>query len=162
MSAAIVHGSSWLRRTLVTPLVRMLRRGASPKRLAWSLAIGYVIGINPILGSTTVLTLAVAHFAKLNHSAAQIGTQTAYPAQLLLLLPFLRIGSSLFRSAPMSMQAAELLAMARSHPWLMVRSLWTWEWHALVVWALLAALLTPALAVVLEKVLARTLSDAAG
>lgn len=122
-----------------------------------SLAVGIVIGINPVLGSTTVLTLAVAHFARLNHSAAQIGTQAAYPAQLLLLLPFLRAGAAMFRSKTLAMQAAELVVMARKHPLQMVRALWTWEWHALIVWALAAVLLVPLLSYLLRFVLERTL-----
>lgn len=135
----------------------MLRRGASPRRLAWSLAAGFIIGLNPILGSTTLVTFAVAHLLKLNHSASQIGTQSAYPLQLLLLLPFLRAGTLLFGAAPLPMQSAEILSTMRQHPLRMVRFLWTWEWHALVVWLFLALVLTPLLAAMLRQVLERTL-----
>ena len=110
------HHASWLHRTIAGPMLRMLRRGASPRRLAWSLAVGIIIGINPIIGSSTLAALAVAHLFKLNHTAAQIGVQGAYPVQLLLLLPFLRAGSWLFRAAALPMQTAQMLIMVRQHP----------------------------------------------
>jgi uncharacterized protein (DUF2062 family) len=122
----------WLRRTIVASVLRMLRHGASPRRLAWTLAVGIVIGVNPIIGSSTLAALAMAHLFKLSHTAAQIGVQSAYPLHLLLLLPFLHAGSWLFRTATLPMQVAEMLAMMREHPLQIVRLLWTWEWHALV------------------------------
>lgn len=151
------HRASWLHRTVAAPVLRMLRRGASPRRLAWSLAAGIAIGINPIIGSSTLAALAIAHLFKLNHTAAQIGVQGAYPLQLLLLLPFLRAGSWLFRTAALPMQTAEILSMIRTHPLQIVRLLWTWEWHALVVWAAVAAIATPLLAAALRGVLERAM-----
>ena len=151
------HHTSWLRRTLSAPVLRLLRRGASPRRLAWSLAVGITIGINPIVGSTTLAALVVVHLLKLNHTAAQVGVQGAYPLQLLLLLPFLRAGSWLFRTAALPIQAEAMLAMMRQHPLAIIRLLWTWEWHALVVWAAVAAGMTPLLATMLRHVLERTM-----
>ncbi len=150
--------ASWLRRTLAAPVLRLLRHGASPRRLAWSLAVGLAVGINPVVGSATLAGLAIAHLLKLNHTATQIGVQGAYPLQLLLLLPFLRAGSWVFRAAALPMQGAALLAMLRQHPVRIVRLLWTWEWHALVVWVVVAGLVAPLLAMVLRQVLERTMA----
>jgi uncharacterized protein (DUF2062 family) len=155
---ASIPRASWLRRTLAAPVLRMLRHGASPRRLAWSLALGIMIGINPVIGSATLAALAVAHLLKLNHTATQIGVQGAYPLQLLLLLPFLRAGSWLFGAAALPMQAAELMTTIRQHPVQVVRLLWTWEWHALLVWAVAAAVVAPLLAMVLRHVLERTMT----
>ena len=141
--------------------MRLLRHGASPRRLAWSLAIGFVIGINPIIGSTTVIALAVAHLFKLNHTATQVGVHSAYPVQIVLLLPFLRAGSWLFRAAALPLQATELLALIHQHPFRIVRLLWTWEWHALVVWAIFAAATMPLLAMLLGRLLDRAMTPQA-
>ncbi|MEG9433799.1 DUF2062 domain-containing protein [Terriglobus sp. ADX1] len=146
---------SWLRRTIVSPVVRLLRRGASPKRLAWSLTIGFIIGINPVIGSTTVLTIAVSHLFRLNHPASQLGTHSAYPFQILLLLPFLQAGSLVFGMGPLPLQPSEILQMVKTHPLDLLRTLWTWEWHALVLWAVMAAVLTPTLAMLLTRILER-------
>ena len=152
----------FLRRTVFSPLSRLLRRGASPQRLAWSLAIGFVIGVNPIIGSTTLVTIAVAHFCKLNHTAAQLGTHTGYPLQILLLFPFLHAGTLLFGTRPIPLDRMGLVSLLQHHPLQLVHDLWTWEWHALVVWAIVAPLLMPAIALPLRHVFQRTLSQPPG
>ncbi len=140
---------------MISPVVRLLRRGASPRRLAWSIAIGFIIGINPIIGSTTVLTIAISHLLKLNHPASQLGTHSAYPFQLLLLLPFLQAGSVVFGMGPLPLQPAEILHQVKTHPFVLLRTLWTWEWHALVLWVAIAAVMTPTMAFLLTRVLER-------
>jgi uncharacterized protein (DUF2062 family) len=148
---------NWVRRKLVSPIVRMLRHGASPQRLAWSLAAGLVIGMNPIIGSTTVITFAVTHLFKLKHAASQIGTHGAYPLQLLLLLPFLHAGTVLFGTDPLPLEKTEMLRLIHEHPLQLLRSLWMWEWHALVVWLGFAVVLMPALAILLGHMLERAM-----
>lgn len=136
-------------------MVRLLRRGASPKKLAWSLTLGFIIGINPIIGSTTIVTIAVSHLFRLNHAASQVGVHSAYPFQILLLLPFLQAGSVLFGAGALPLSAAEVLHGVKTHPLDTVRTLWTWEWHALVLWFAIALVVTPALAYLLTRVLER-------
>ncbi len=46
---------------------------------------------------------------------------------------------------------------ARSAPLALTRQLWMWEWHALVVWALVAAVAAPLVAMALMPLLARML-----
>jgi uncharacterized protein (DUF2062 family) len=144
---------TWVRRKLVSPVVRVLRHGASPQRLAWSLTVGFIIGINPVLGISTVITIAVTHLFRLNHTGSQIGVHSAYPVQIALFLPFLHAGTVLFGSEPIPLDKTQILALLHEHPMQLVRSLWLWEWHALVVWAGLALVLMPASALLLTHVL---------
>jgi len=39
------------------------------------------------------------------------------------------------------------------HPWHTTKLLWTWEWHALVVWAVFAVVAMPLVAMASEPVL---------
>jgi uncharacterized protein (DUF2062 family) len=148
---------SWIRRKLVSPVVRMLRRGASPRQLGWSLAAGLVIGMNPVIGSTTVLTIAVTHLFKLNHSASQIGTHIAYPLQIALFLPMLQAGAVLFGTDPIPFDRRQVVGLLHEHPLQLVRSLWMWEWHALVLYAALSLVLMPAFALLFTRMLARAM-----
>jgi uncharacterized protein (DUF2062 family) len=149
---------SWAYRRIALPILALLRRGTSPQTLAWSLAVGVLIGINPILGSTTLLCLALAFIFRLNIVASQLTNHLIYPLQLILLIPFIRLGSRLFHTAPMPLAARELVHAARETPLALVRQLWLWESHALVVWAILATVLTPAIALVLTPILRRLLN----
>jgi uncharacterized protein (DUF2062 family) len=44
----------FLRRRLIDPLLALLTQGITPQKLALSIAIGAIVGIFPVLGSTTV------------------------------------------------------------------------------------------------------------
>jgi hypothetical protein len=154
-SAPIHH--NWLYRRIALPILALLRLGATPEKLAWSIATGLLIGINPILGSTTLLCLAVAVVLRLNIAASQIGNHVVYPLQFLLVLPFIRIGSRLFHTEPIPLSASQLLHAAREHPFELIRRLWLWEWHAFVVWVVLAAVAVPLFALALTPLLRRLL-----
>lgn len=149
------HG--WFYRRTVLPILALLRVGASPRRLAWSIAIGIIIGINPLLGSTTVLCLVVAWALRLNVAASQVATHSVYPLEILLFVPFLHIGTRVFHTAPLPLSAAAIMGMARRHPLDLVRELWRWEWHALVIWAVLAVVAVPTIAFILTPLLRRLL-----
>ena len=70
---------------ILRPLLRQLRGGVTPRRLAWSLALGIVIGINPSVGITTLLLVVLAWAFGLNQIASQIGSHAVAPLHLLLL-----------------------------------------------------------------------------
>jgi len=144
---------AWMRtflyRRAVHPLLDLLRLGATPEGLAWSLAVGLVIGVNPLLGSTTLLGLALAGVFRLNLVASQIGNHIVYPLQLALLLVWIRLGSLLFHTRGLPLSRKELVESVSHHPWQTTRMLWTWEWHALIVWAVVAVVAAPALKMLL-------------
>jgi hypothetical protein len=127
--------------------------GASPEKLAWSIAVGLLIGINPVLGSTTILCLALAFVFRLNVAASQLGNHIVYPLQLILVIPFIRASSRIFHTAPMPLSTNELLHAARSHPLALSRQLWLWEWHAFLLWAAIAAVAIPIIALAITPVL---------
>jgi hypothetical protein len=149
---------NWIYRRVALPILALLRMGASPEKLAWSIAAGLLIGLNPVLGSTTVLCLAIAFVFRLNVAASQLGNHIVYPLEVLLILPFIRLGSRLFHTAPMPLSAKELLHAARENPIALSRQLWLWEWHALIVWAILAAIAIPIVALALIPILRKLLA----
>ncbi|RRA50323.1 DUF2062 domain-containing protein [Acidipila sp. EB88] len=134
------------------PLLRQLRGGVTPRRLAWSLALGIVIGINPSVGITTALVLMLAWTFGLNQVASQIGAHAVSPLHLLLFIPFIDLGVHLFHTGrlPLSRRQIEHLS---HHPWRLFREIWQWEWHALIVWGLVAAVAMPLLALYIRRAL---------
>ncbi|WP_396127143.1 DUF2062 domain-containing protein [Edaphobacter bradus] len=148
---------NWAYRRIALPVLAMLRMGASPERLAWSLAAGIVIGINPLIGSTTILCFAAAFVFRLNIAASQLGNHIVYPLQILLVVPFIRLGSLVFHTTPLPLSPRSLLATARATPIALVRKIWLWEWHALVLWTALAVVLLPVIALALTPLLNRLL-----
>jgi uncharacterized protein (DUF2062 family) len=142
----------WIRCKILRPLLRQLRGGVTPRRLAWSLALGVVVGINPSVGLTTLIVILLAWAFGLNQLASQIGSHAAAPLHLLLFLPFIELGVLLFhtRRLPLSRQQIEHLS---HHPWRLFHAIWQWEWHALLVWAAISVVAMPLLAVFFRRAL---------
>ena len=132
--------------------------GATPEKLAWSIAAGLLVGINPIIGSTTILCLAVAFVFRLNVAASQVGNHIVYPLELILIIPFIHVASRVFHTAPMPLSPSELLHAAREHPLALSRQLWLWEWHAFLLWIILAVVAIPLIAIALAPILRRLLA----
>ena len=137
---------------ILRPLLRQLRGGVTPRRLAWSLALGMVIGINPSVGITTLLVVMLAWAFGLNQIASQISLQAVAPIHLVLFIPFIELGVYLFhtRRLPLNRRQIEHLS---HHPWRLIRDIWQWEWHALIVWGVVAAITMPLLARYIRRVL---------
>lgn len=154
-NAAPEPNPSFFQRRIVAPIVDLLRVGCSPRRLAWSLVAGVIIGVNPLLGSTTLLSLAVAALLRLNLVASQISNHLVYPLQLALFFAFIRVGDLVFHTGKLPLDRHELFYGARHHPIATTRILWTWEWHALIVWAIVSAIAAPILVAVLTPMLTR-------
>ena len=142
----------WCRHHALRPLLRVLRGGVTPRRLAWSLALGMVVGINPSVGLTTLLVLIVAWIFGLNKLASLIGTHVVAPLHLLLFVPFIQLGVHLFHTRKLPMDRRELEHLSH-HPLWLFRNIWQWEWHALLIWGVVAGVSMPLLAMYLRRVL---------
>jgi len=73
-----------------------LKDETSTEKLAFSLALGLVLGVFPVFGVPTLLCGLAAAVWRLNFPALQLVNYLAYPLQLALLWPFARFGSTLF------------------------------------------------------------------
>jgi uncharacterized protein (DUF2062 family) len=148
---------NWAYRRVALPIFALLRMGASPQKLAWSIAVGLLIGINPVLGSTTVFCLAAAFVLRLNVAASQLANHLVYPFELLLIIPFLHLGTLVFHTAPIPFSARTLIHAARTNPIALTRQLWQWEWHAFTLWICLAIITIPIIALAITPSLRRLL-----
>ena len=101
----------WLHRKFLEPLQALLRQGISPDRLALCVAIGIVVGNVPILGISTILCAAIAVAFRLNLPAIQIVQAFMAPTQLVLIIPFVRLGEWMLRVPPQPVSIKEGLAL---------------------------------------------------
>jgi uncharacterized protein (DUF2062 family) len=130
----------WLHRRLVGPLLALLTQGISPDRLALCVAIGVVVGNIPILGVSTIICTVIALAFRLNLPAIQLVQAAMAPTQILLIIPFVRLGEWIARAPmqPVSIKAA--LALMSQGLWHTVLVLWEAILHAGMAWALLTPL----------------------
>src|ERR1700739_3354697 len=99
---------SWLQ-TRKYQVKAWLRTGISPRRLALTLALGFAIGCLPLVGIPTALCMLVAVALRLNVPAIQAANYAAMPLQLVLVLPFVRLGGKLFASGHQQILGESLL-----------------------------------------------------
>jgi uncharacterized protein (DUF2062 family) len=87
-------------RRILNPLLALLSQGLAPKRLALCVAIGVVVGNVPILGISTILCAGIALAFRLNLAAIQLVQAAMAPSQVLLIIPFVRLGELILRVRP--------------------------------------------------------------
>jgi uncharacterized protein (DUF2062 family) len=119
-----------------------LKCGVTPRQLAFTIALGFAIGCIPLLGVTTAICALVAVVLRLNMPAIQAANWLAMPLQVILLIPFLRLGQWLFPGNAISFDRAELLARMEAAPWHAVGQMGSMLGHAVLAWSITA---TPAL-----------------
>jgi hypothetical protein len=149
---------NWLYRKIAEPLLALLKQGMSPERLALCVAIGVVVGNIPILGVSTILCAIIALAFRLNLPAIQLVQAAMAPTQLLLIIPFVRLGEWILRvpREPVSIkQGMALLAQGVGHA---IAVLWDAILHAGLAWGLVA----PLAAYCLYKLLTPVFVRAAG
>lgn len=131
-----------------------MRKGISPRRLALTLALGFAIGCVPVVIIPTFICAALAVTLRLNLAAIQVANYVAMPLQLLLIVPFVRLGGWLFDAGPI--HASQIAALIHTSPVDLFTQLTGLFGHALAAWLLLAipavALLTYGLTLLLRRV----------
>ena len=97
--------------------VEQIRLGTTHHKLAQTVGFGMVLGIIPVLGVTTALCALFALRLKLNQVIIQAINYVAYPFQLLLFIPFYRLGELLFNRPPIPLYIPDLIEQFKMNFW---------------------------------------------
>ena len=128
----------FLYKKAVEPAVALIKQGVSPEKISLGMACGIILGVFPVLGSTTILCGLAAIIFRLNLPAIQLVNYMVYPLQLVLLIPFFHLGNLLFQIEPLPLSAQDLITLLRSDLWGTVRAFWSTTLHAIVAWLLVS------------------------
>jgi len=139
----------WLRRKVRDPLVAELRQGVSPEALATAVATGAALGLLPFLGTTTAACALAGRLARLNHLALQLTNYLLAPVQLLLIIPFVRLGERLTGAEPVVIDLATVARVFTESPGLFFERFGLAGLHAALAWLVVV----PALAWLLRRLL---------
>jgi uncharacterized protein (DUF2062 family) len=136
-------------------LAGWLSQGLSPRQLAFTLALGFAIGCIPLLGVTTALCTLVAVVLRLNLPAIQAANWVAMPVQVVLLVPFLKLGQWLFRGHAVALSRSQILSQLAATPWREIEQMSGMLGHALLAWFITAGPACLLLMVALTYLLSR-------
>lgn len=132
---------TFLRRRLVDPIIELLRQGVTPEKIALSLAFGLGVGIFPVLGVSTILCTVVALALRLNLAAIQLVNYLAGPVQLVLIIPFVRLGEHVLRVPPQPLSISEGFRLMAGGVLHAIIVLWDAIVHAAIGWVIVGPVL---------------------
>ncbi len=128
----------FFKRKLIHPLIDLLKQGITPEKIALSMAFGALLGIFPIIGSTVILCMLATYLLKLNIIAIQVVNYLVYPIQLILFIPFIRIGENLFQVQPFPLSMEKIFFMIKDDLPNAFKLLWLTNLYGVVAWCLIA------------------------
>ena len=135
---AVATKESWWRRWLVAPVVTQLTHGTSPDRIGWTIALGMVVGVFPIMGSTTLVCLLIGWLLRLNQPVLHVFRAVVYPLHLALILIFIRLGERLYGAPLISFSIPQLIGKFKDSPLQFARDFGMAAWHGVSAWLLIA------------------------
>ncbi|MGH8307564.1 MAG: DUF2062 domain-containing protein [Gammaproteobacteria bacterium] len=125
---------------LVRLITALLGEGITPHKIALTVALGVMLGVTPVLGTTTILCAIAALALRMNLPLIQVVNYLVYPFQLLLLIPFIQAGQWLFRQPPLPFSFSQLTALLHENFWHTLNMLWGYTLHGLVAWLILGGI----------------------
>lgn len=129
-----------LRLWFLNPIIALLTQGITPEKIALSMTFGIVLGVFPMLGTTTILCLAASSAFRLNWPAMQLINYVVYPLQLALIVPLIRVGEFLLNAPPFPLTVPQMFSLAQHNMFQAIRTVWVAALHAAFAWALLVSL----------------------
>ena len=145
----------WLRRQVRDPLLEELRQGATPEAVSAAVTVSLAIAINPFIGTTTLGCLVAGRVFRLNHVVMQVVNHAAFPLQLLLIVPYVRIGETIAGAPHFSLKPSSIIEeFNRSIPDFLEK-FWLTGLHGLIGWALTVPLACWLLHLILRRLFRR-------
>jgi uncharacterized protein (DUF2062 family) len=136
-------------------IVAQFTQGFTAQKIALTLALGFSLGLFPILGATTALCALAGTWLRLNQPVIQLVNWFASPLQLALILMFVRIGEWLVRARPVRFSIAELLRKFHESPMNFFREFGLTGLQGILGWLVLAPFLAALLYFILLPPLKR-------
>jgi uncharacterized protein (DUF2062 family) len=118
------RASEFIHQKLLRPILGFLNHGVTPEKLALTVALGVIIGMLPVFGVASVLCAVLALSLRLNMAAIQLSHYVAAPLQILMLVPFIRLGGLVYNVAPMPFSFTQLYRMFSTDVIATFKSLW--------------------------------------
>jgi uncharacterized protein (DUF2062 family) len=128
----------WIKRRVLVPVRIALKNGISHQRLATTLALGVIIGLIPFYGLTTLLVGIVAYALRLDFVIMQVVHYVVHPLQIILLIPFFKIGNLLISKSTVDFTFKEYIAFFKADFWVALGEFWKLNLSAIIVWGIIS------------------------
>jgi uncharacterized protein (DUF2062 family) len=121
---------------LITKTKDLLVSGNTPHQLSLAITLGIIFGVFPFIGVTTIILTVIALVFKLNMVIVQLSNYVVYPLQLMLYLPFIKMGK--FLANRQSITPKQVIETMKENWMTGIEKLWDIHLWAILSWALVA------------------------
>ncbi len=119
-------------------IIGFLTLGITAKKLALTAALGICLGTIPLLGATSLLCMLAAIAFRLNMPAIQAVNYVVYPVQLLLYIPYLKMGTHIFSTTEFNYSLSEIMQMLKSNLWKTMSDFIYINLYGLLLWLIIS------------------------
>ena len=139
-----------------TRFLQVLTAELSVNKIALTLSLGIIIGLVPFfLGASVGLSMLAAWRLKLNHALIQLTSNMLYPLQIILFVPFLKLGGELFASSNLELSATYIMIVFQEDFIGGLKVFGLYNMYALLLWLIIAVIGIPTLFYISKSLLIR-------
>ena len=128
----------WIKTKIIEPIVKTIKKGISPRKLAISLTLGISIGLIPLYGVSTLIITFLAFALKLDLVVMQAVHYVVHPIQIALFIPFFKLGNLFFSTVTEEITFKGFMLQIKADFWTTLAELWKANLSAILVWGILA------------------------
>lgn len=126
------------RQKILIPLRIIPKDGLTPEKLAFSITIGILSGMFPVIGGTTAVGLLLLAIFRQNLVTAQAVSWLMSPFQLVSIIPFMRSGAWILHESPVQITLGQILRAFEPSWWDGLKNLGLLHLYAVLAWALIS------------------------
>jgi len=123
---------------VLIPISNIRKQGFSSETLAMSISIGIIGGAFPVIGLASYACLMLTLAFRQNIIIVQVVNWLVYPLQILLIIPFLRIGNSIFSGGAFTITLHQIVAAFQSGILNGIRLIGLISLYGIIAWIALA------------------------
>lgn len=116
----------------------MPKEGLSAEKLAFSVTLGIVTGIFPVLGTTTTLSILLTLLFRQNILVVQSVQWALAPVQLLLIIPLMKLGAYMLQHSVVQVNLAQIKLAFQPGMLAGIKTIGVFHLYGIFTWALLA------------------------
>lgn len=128
---------------IITPILNLLKQGITPEKISLCIALGIMLGVFPVIGSTMILCTIASFSLKLNLPLIQVISYLVYPLQFVFLIPFVRFGEWVLGIPPFPISIEALVDMIKTDIVQTIVVFWDATMHGIFGWTIISCLMIP-------------------
>ena len=127
-----------IKNKILIPFKIIPRQGLSSNKLALSFTIGIIAGSFPVIGLTSVVSLIFLVLLKQNFTIVQAMNWVVAPIQLLMIIPFMRLGAIVLFKDNLSITLGNIIKAFEPGLWEGLKTVGLLHVYAALGWTIIA------------------------